>query len=184
TRRARYHIVRRFLAFVLRWTFIVIGAAAAASVLFSSIYSVNETTYDPSMFAIGVGGLFCIACGVVLMLLSRNSRLRLELQGAKARCEELADHAWELKEAEAHGDLIVRRDSAGRITYANDAYCALAGAPRDALIGATVALSSLQEGPGSVLPDGTRVHDQQIVTADGPRWLAWRDVVVWAPDHN
>ena len=35
-----------------------------------------------------------------------------------------------------------------------------------------------------MLPDGTRVHDQQIVTADGPRWLAWRDVVVWAPDHN
>src|SRR5262249_48388892 len=83
---------------------------------------VNETVYDPSMFAIGVGGLFCMACGVVLTMLSRNSRLRMELKRAKARCEELADHAWELKEAEARasslleaqGDLIVRRDSAGR----------------------------------------------------------------------
>jgi PAS domain S-box-containing protein len=128
----------------------------------------------------------------VLMLLTHNNRLRMELKHAKARCEELADHAWELKEAEARasslleaqGDLIVRRDSAGRITYANDAYCALAGAPREALIGATAALSRLQEAPASVLPDGTRIHDEQIVTADGPRWLAWRDVVVWAQDHN
>ena len=32
----------------------------------------------------------------------------------------------------------------------------------------------------SVLPDGTRLHDEQIMTADGARWLAWRDVVVWA----
>jgi signal transduction histidine kinase/CheY-like chemotaxis protein len=192
TRRARYHAVRRFLAFVLRWTFIIIGAVAAASVLFGHLYRVNQTIYDPSLFAIGAGGLFCMACGFMLMLLSRNSRLRMELQRAKARCEELADHAWELKEAEARtsslleaqGDLIVRRDSAGRITYANDAYCALAGAPRQALIATTATLSRLQEAPASVLPDGTRIHDEQIATADGPRWLAWRDVVVWAQDHN
>jgi PAS domain S-box-containing protein len=128
----------------------------------------------------------------VLMLLTRNNRLRMELKHARARCEELADQVWELKEAEARasslleaqGDLIVRRDSAGRITYANDAYCALAGAPREVLIGATAMLSRLQEAPASVLPDGTRIHDEQIVTADGPRWLAWRDVVVWAQDHN
>ena len=43
---------------MLRWTFIAIGAAAAASVLFSYLYSVNEEIYDPSLFAIGVGGLF------------------------------------------------------------------------------------------------------------------------------
>ena len=30
----------------------------AASVLFSYLYRVNETIYDPSLFAIGVGGLF------------------------------------------------------------------------------------------------------------------------------
>src|SRR6202008_887412 len=32
----------------------------------------------------------------------------------------------------------------------------------------------------SVLPDGTRLHDERIMTADGARWLAWRDVVIWA----
>ena len=57
---------------------------------------------------------------------------------------------------EAQGDLIVRRDSQGRITYVNDAYCALTGAAREALLGTTDALPSLQQGRTSVLPDGTR----------------------------
>ena len=80
---------------------------------------------------------------------------------------------------EAQGDLIVRRDNAGRITYANDAYCAFAGRAREALIGTTHALPSLQQGRLGVLPDGTRLRDEQIMAAGGARWLAWRDVVVW-----
>jgi PAS domain S-box-containing protein len=124
----------------------------------------------------------------MLMVLSRNSRLAMELRCAKMRCEELADRTWELKEAEARatsllesqGDLIIRRDSQGRITYANDAYCALAGIPRQALLGAANALPPLEQGRASVLPDGTRLHDERIMTTDGARWLAWRDVVVWA----
>ncbi len=46
---------------------------------------------------------------------------------------------WEISEAqeraksffEAQGDVIVRRDGNGAITYANDAFCALAGRPRE-----------------------------------------------------
>ncbi len=139
---------------MLRWTFIVIGALATASVLFAHLYRVNESIYDPSLFAIGVGGLFCLLCGIMLMVLSRNSRLAMELRRAKIRCEELADSTWELKEAEARatslleaqGDLIVRRDSQGRITYVNDAYCALTGTAREALLGTADALPSLQQG--------------------------------------
>jgi PAS domain S-box-containing protein len=187
TPRKRYHAVRRALLAILRWTFIVIGVVTAAAVLFSYLFQVNESIYDPSLFAIGVGGLFCLLCGVMLMVMARNSRLRMELRLAKIRCEELADSTWELKEAEARatslleaqGDLIVRRNKGGRVTYVNDAYCALAGTARDALLGTAVALPSLQQGRASTLPDGTRLRDEQIMTADGPRWLAWRDVVVW-----
>ena len=170
TPRQRYHHVRRLMQGLLRWTFIVIGALATATVLFSYLYHVNEEFYDPSLFAIGVGGLFSIACGAMLMLVSRNSRLSMELRRAKIRCEALADSTWELKESEARaaslleaqGDLIVRRDNAGRITYVNDAYCAFAGRSREALIGTTHALPSLQQGRLSVLPDGTRLRDEQI----------------------
>jgi len=99
----------------------------------------------------------------------------------------LADFTWELKDAEARaaslleaqGDLIVRRDSEGRITYANDAFCALTGQPREALRGTATALAVLEQGDISVLPDGTRIHDQKIETADGTRWLAWREAVVF-----
>ncbi len=185
--RKSYRFIRRLVHALLRWTFIGIGALATASVLFAHLYRVNETIYDPAQFAIGTAGLFCLLCGVMLMVLSRNSRLALELRRAKARCEELADRTWELKESEARatslleaqGDLIVRRDSRGRITYVNDAYCALTGAARETLIGSADALPALQQGRLSVLPDGTRLHDEQIMTGDGARWLAWRDVVVW-----
>jgi PAS domain S-box-containing protein len=185
--RQRYHQVRRLMQGMLRWTFIVIGALATATVLFSYLYHVNEEFYDPSLFSIGVGGLFCLLCGIMLMVLSRNSRLWMELKSARIRCEELADSTWELKESEARaaslleaqGDLIVRRDNAGRITYANDAYCAFAGRAREALIGTTHALPSLQQGRLGVLPDGTRLRDEQIMAVGGARWLAWRDVVVW-----
>ena len=188
TPRRRYRVWRRLSLWLLRWTFIVIGALTAACVLFSYLYHVNESIYDPSLFAIGVGGLFAIGCGVMLMLLSRISRLRMELHRAKVRCEALADHIWEIKEAEARatslleaqGDLIVRRDSDGRITYVNDAYCALAGRTREALKGTTARLQTLQQGKTSVLPDGARIRDEQVASPDGPRWLAWRDVVVWA----
>ena len=73
--RQRYHSVRRLMQGMLRWTFIVIGALATATVLFSYLYHVNEEFYDPSLFSIGVGGLFCLLCGIMLMVLSRNSRL-------------------------------------------------------------------------------------------------------------
>ena len=61
------------------------------------------------------------------------------MRALEARVEELSDRNWELREAEerarslleAQGDLIVRRDASGRITYANDAFCALAGKTRE-----------------------------------------------------
>jgi hypothetical protein len=38
------------------------------------LFHVNESIYDPSMFAIGISGLFCMLCGVMLMVMARNSR--------------------------------------------------------------------------------------------------------------
>jgi signal transduction histidine kinase/CheY-like chemotaxis protein len=95
---------RRLALFVLRRTFIAIGAVTVTGVLLSHLYAVNETVYDPSQFAIGVGGLFCMACGFILMMLARNSRLHAQLRHSNRRCEELADQLWELKDAEQARD--------------------------------------------------------------------------------
>ena len=50
--RARYRVVIRFALWVLRWTFVSIGAVAAASVVFAHIYTVNEETMRPIFRAI------------------------------------------------------------------------------------------------------------------------------------
>ena len=78
----------------------------------------------------------------------------------------------------------MRRDGEGRITFVNDAFCALAGAPREALAGSTFALEVIEQGDTALKPDGTRVHDQKIAGRDGARWIAWRDVVVRAGAAN
>src|SRR3954463_13617496 len=99
--------------------------------------------YDPDLFAIGVSGLLALACTSIAYLFFRNRNLRLAVRAAEKRAEDMADNNWEMKEAEerargfleAQGDLIVRRDNSGHITYANDAYATLAGVARDELIG-------------------------------------------------
>ena len=112
--------------------------------------------------------------------------LQKESAGLRAHVEVLSDRQWELREAEermkslleAQGDLIVRRDSDGRIAYANDAYCVLAGQPRDRLIGQRSPLSVIEQGAVQLLADGTRVHDQKIETPKDPRWISWHEVSV------
>jgi PAS domain S-box-containing protein len=136
-------------------------------------------------FTLG-GGLTVAALGALVLVFRRIQDLRADKRPLEERIEQLSDHNWELKEAEerarsfleAQGDVIVRRDGEGRITYVNDAFCALAGRPREALEGSDFALAVVEDGGVAVLPDGTRVYDQKIAGADGARWIAWREVAV------
>ena len=84
-----------------------------------------------------------VACGAILILTWHAYAQRAAKHRAEARAEELADRNWELRDAEerartfldAQGDFIVRRDAEGVLTYANDAFCAVAGKPREQLVG-------------------------------------------------
>src|SRR5712691_11568270 len=83
-----------------------------------------------------LGGALVLLAWGAHALKSANRRL-------EAHVEELTDRNWELRDAEeraksfveAQGDVIVRRGADGLITYANDAFCALAGRSRAALLG-------------------------------------------------
>src|SRR6516225_1258798 len=142
--------------------------------------------YDPNAFAIGVAALFGAACGAMGILLSRVRQMKAELRRLEARLEEASDRNWEISEAqeraksffEAQGDVIVRRDASGAITYANEAFCALAGCSRQDLLATIFALPVEEQGEIVTLPDGTRMHDQKIATPGGARWIAWREVSV------
>ena len=95
--------------------------------------------YDPHSFAIGISFLFALACLGLATLSIRLRLMRRKLRRIALHNEALADRNWELQEAEqrvrslfeAQGDLIVLRDADGAITFVNDAYCELAGQPRE-----------------------------------------------------
>ena len=182
---------RNRAALVLFGRSVVITLSVISGILgFLAGTRMQASNYDPYAYATGVAALFAASCAVIAYLLMRRRAMRGEMRRLEARVEELSDHHWELREAEerarslldAQGDLIVRRDAQGRITYVNDAYCALAGRRRGALIGKvsdkTGNLPVREQGAVTVLVDGTRMHDQKIASGDGARWIAWREVAV------
>jgi signal transduction histidine kinase/DNA-binding response OmpR family regulator len=178
-------LTRRLISLVVRGLVITTMAFGVAFGFLSGTTSPGAH-YDPYLFAIGVAALFGASCGAIGILLSRIRQMKAELRRLEARLEEAADRNWEISEAqeraksffEAQDDVIVRRDGGGAITYANDAFCALAGRARQDLLATTFALPVEEQGETSSLPDGTRAYDQKIATPEGARWIAWRDVTV------
>lgn len=166
--------------------------SAAFGGAYGFITGSRSETYDPHSFALGASFLFALACLALATLSMRMRWLRKKMRKIELHNEALADRNWELKGAEEHArslfesqsDLIVLRDSDGIITSVNDAYCALARKPREALIGTRFTLPVLEQGAVAIEPNGTRVHDQKIDSATGPRWVAWREGLVRSDAHQ
>lgn len=173
------------IAFAIR-SFMIFSATFGGAYGFVTGSRADNSGYDPNTFAIGASFLFALAC---LGLATLSMRLRFvakRMRKLAAHNEALIDRNWELKEAEerarslfeSQGDLIVLRDHHGRITFANDAYCALAGQARKALVGTRFDFDVLEQGDSARESNGTRVHDQRISTPLGTRWIAWREGLV------
>src|SRR5580692_9396482 len=178
-------ITRRLFSLMLRAVIITVMSFMVSFGFLSGTLS-QAGHYDPNAFAIGVSALFGAACGTIGLLISRIRQMKSELRRLESRLEEASDRNWEISEAqerarsffEAQGDVIVRRDGHGAITYANDAFCTLAGRARADLLATTFALPVEEEGDVATLADGTKVHDQKIAAPGGARWIAWREVAV------
>jgi PAS domain S-box-containing protein len=181
--RARAVFGHRGAALAARLAVVVLAARLTLPLLAPDAVITQISAYFAATVA---GALVVAACGALALLTRRNRMLGTQLARLEEQIEDLGDRNWELKEAaersrsflEALGDVIVRRDAGGRITYANDAYGRLAGRTPDALIGTDHALAPLAQGPIAALPDGTRMHDQRIAGPDGARWISWRDVAL------
>jgi PAS domain S-box-containing protein len=167
-------------------SFLIFSAAFGGAYGFIAGSRSEDSGYDPHAFAIGASFLFAVACVALATLSVRLRWLRKRLRKLALHNEALADRNWELKEAEeraralfeSQGDLIVLRDADGRITFANEAFCALAQQSRAALLGSRFAFEVLEQSEIAVEPNGTRIHDQKIASASGPRWIAWREGMV------
>jgi PAS domain S-box-containing protein len=185
TRIRRFMRRHPWLMFAFR-SFTIFSAAFGGAYGFIAGSRSPDSGYNPHIFAIGASFLFALACVGLATLSMRLRWMRRRLRKVALHNEALADRNWELQEAEqrarslfeSQGDLIVLRDADGGITFVNDAYCELAQLPRDALIGSRFALDILAQGDTTIESNGTRIHDQKIATAFGPRWIAWREGLV------
>jgi PAS domain S-box-containing protein len=175
-----------------RWLISSIRSLVVFSAAFGGAYGfiagsrAENSGYDANAFAIGASFLFAVACVGLATLSMRLRFLRKKMRKLALHNEALADRNWELQEAEqrarglfeSQSDLIVMRDADGRITFVNDTYCQMAERPREALIGSRFAFQVLEQGDSARDPNGTRIHDQQIATRLGPKWIAWREGLV------
>ncbi|WP_035972623.1 ATP-binding protein [Bradyrhizobium sp. WSM3983] len=170
------------IAFAIR-SFMIFSATFGGAYGFVTGSRAPNSGYDPNTFAIGASFLFALACLGLATLSMRLRFVNKRMRKLAAHNEALIDRNWELKEAEerarslfeSQGDLIVLRDHQGRITFANDAYCALAGQARSALVGTRFDFDVLEQGDSARESNGTRIHDQRISTPLGARWIAWRE---------
>ena len=184
------HLARQV---VVRVAITIAAMTATLVYLMLALSAASTEGPDVLLLATLATGLTAAACGALAPLVRKNRMLREEIDRLEACVETLSDQQWELREAEernksfleSQGDLIVRRDSGGRITYANEAYCWLAGRSHDAIIGTAFELPVLERSESTTLPDGTRVYDQKIETPAGTRWISWHEVTVRsdAGDH-
>ena len=167
-------------------SFVIFSAAFGGAYGFIAGSRSEHSGYDPNSFAIGASFLFAIACLALATVSMRLRFLRKKLRKIVLHNEAMADRNWELQEAEqrarslfeSQGDLIVLRDADGRITFVNDAYCELAHKARAELIGSRFQFTVVEQGESAIESNGTRIHDQRIETALGPRWIAWREALV------
>jgi PAS domain S-box-containing protein len=181
--RTRAVFGHRGAALAARLAVVVLAAHLTIPLLAPDPYIAQTSRYLAAAIA---AALIVAACRPLAQLTRRNRILAAELARFEEQIEDLGDRNWELKEAaersrsflEALGDVIVRRDAGGHITYANDAYGRLAGCAPETLIDTDHALVLIEQGPITALADGTRMHDQRIAGPDGARWISWRDVAL------
>src|SRR6516164_10675286 len=167
-------------------SFMIFSAAFGGAYGFIAGSRSDQSGYDPNAFAIGASFLFALACLGLATLSIRLRFLNKRVRKIALHNEALADRNWELQEAEqrarslfeSQGDLIVMRDADGRITFANDAYCAMAQQQRQELIGSRFSFDVIEQGDSALDSEGTRIHDQNIASRLGPRWIAWREGLV------
>jgi PAS domain S-box-containing protein len=108
--------------------------------------------------------------------------------------EALKDIQWEIRENEARyrdlldnqADVILRRDSQGRLTFVNQAFCRLFGLERGTVLGRVFSPRVLAGDRATPLAPGSELRKQryvqQIETARGPRWVEWEEHSVPASD--
>ncbi len=142
-----------------------------------------------AIVCIGLVGLFAARKAQVEVARARAAEIA-DAARNQAQFETLSDRMWELQESEerfhglidALGDLVVHRDRAGRIVFANNVFAGLFGTLPRNLAGKTLAELGIEVGivPDAAFADGECLSstDVAIHTASGTRWFSWIELSV------
>lgn len=135
------------------------------------------------------------ACALAWVLARRAAvSLAADVGGLQARLENLEDVNWQLRESEGRyrdllatqGDVILRKDLQGRLSYVNEVFCDVFAKTREAVIG-EVFIPELPDGErpplvgsfaGLAVPPYRVRYDQRIKTVGGIRWFAWEEFAI------
>ncbi len=176
-----------------------LGAVACGLALVGFTLALTGALPEPTMVLLAVGAALA-AVGIVtaLRLAAAPPPPTVSIDDLTARLEsgieQLKDVQWELRDSETRyrdlldrqDNVIVRRDSEGRLTFVNDAFCRTFGVDRHAAIGrpfeAKVLEGETGEGEPAAWTGRRRRYQQRIDTAAGPRWFAWEDFAVIGED--
>jgi PAS domain S-box-containing protein len=182
---------RRPAAALLAWS---TGAAALAS-LMAGLASLPAPLHVAHAALIGAG----LLAGVMLRAPAARGAAGTPVDFAQSaaagdriakRYEKIHDLQWELRDNEARyldlldtqPDIILRRDSNGRLTFVNRAFCQTFGVEAAGILGTDyrpVVRERQPEMAADESPDRQpRRYVELIETTAGPRWFAWRDYAV------
>ncbi len=141
--------------------------------------------------------LLTLAGGLALVAAFLFYRQRVqsnEVERLRDEVERLNDVTWELKESEERfrdlvanqGDIILRKDRDGCLTFVNQVFCDTFDLTRAQALGKQFA-PPLPDGEaprmlgsfaGLALAPYRVRHDQRVMTVRGPRWFVWEEFAI------
>ena len=166
-------------------------ALFAASLIILALATLGPTLTLPILPLV-----LAVAIAVELLMARRdrsgNERVASLSDRLDASLESLRDLQWEVREREAlyrdlldhQGDVILRRDADGRLSFANDAFCRTFGLAREAALGQVFRLPLANTADDFAVPPfpprgGERQNRVvELATEDGPRWFVWEDFTI------
>lgn len=164
---------------------VALGLPAVALVALSVALLGVTTTL--ALLALG-GGVALLGLAFGRSTKPSNARLDSLASRLDSSLESLKDLQWEVREREARyrdlldhqGDVILRRDADGRLSFVNDAFCRTFGTPREAALGQIFELPILSSDITTAARTGGGRHSRvvEISTVAGPRWFVWEDFAI------
>ncbi|MHA1157831.1 MAG: ATP-binding protein [Alphaproteobacteria bacterium] len=136
--------------------------------------------WTPLAAAAAIGVAWWLTRIEIVALRHGGTRHKAEIARLTGELERLSDVAWELRESEeryrnlidAQGDLVLRRDAAGQVTFMNPAFMQAFNVTSDDLMGQVLPFGPAPRGPQ---PEPA-AEDIRLPTSDGQRWFSWIDI--------